>query len=81
MLYDAYVLKLLRFVTSMLCAATFSNSYVKWRLRYMILLFVAVPVRVLCSMLQKVSLLCSMLQQVSLLCSMLQQDSLLGHML
>ncbi len=27
----------------MLCAATFSNSYVKWRLRYVMLRFVAVP--------------------------------------
>jgi hypothetical protein len=27
----------------MLCAATFSNSYVKGRLRYVILRFVAVP--------------------------------------
>jgi hypothetical protein len=33
----------LRFVTSMFCAATFSNSYVKWRLRYVMLHFVAVP--------------------------------------
>jgi hypothetical protein len=42
-LYDAYVLQLLRFVTSTLCAAMFSNSYVKWRLRYMMLRFAAVP--------------------------------------
>ncbi len=34
---DAYVLQLLRFVTSTLCAATFSNSYVKWRLCYVML--------------------------------------------
>ncbi len=33
----------LRFVTSTLCAATFGNSYVKWRLRYVMLRFVAVP--------------------------------------
>ena len=32
-----------RFVTSTLCAATFSNSYVKWRLLYVMLRFVAVP--------------------------------------
>ncbi len=31
------------FVTSTLCAATFSNSYVKWRLRYVMLRFVALP--------------------------------------
>jgi hypothetical protein len=30
-------------VTSTLCSATFSNSYVKWCLRYMMLCFVAVP--------------------------------------
>ncbi len=36
-------LKLLRFVTSTLCAAMFSNSNVKWRLRYLMLRFVAVP--------------------------------------
>ncbi len=30
-------------MTSTLCAATFSNSYVKWRLRYVMLRFVAVP--------------------------------------
>jgi hypothetical protein len=29
-------------VTSTLCAAMFSNSYIKWRLRYMMLRFVAV---------------------------------------
>ncbi len=28
-------------MTSTLCAATFSNSYVKWRLRYVMLHFVA----------------------------------------
>ncbi len=33
----------LRFVTSTLCAATFSNIYVKWHLRYVMLHFVAVP--------------------------------------
>ncbi len=33
----------IRFVTSTLCAATFSNSYVKWCLRYVILRFVGVP--------------------------------------
>ncbi len=43
MLCDSYVLKLLRFVTSTLCAATFSNSYIKWLLRYVMLRFVAVP--------------------------------------
>ncbi len=31
-------------MTPTLCAATFSNSYVKWRLRYVILRFVPVPV-------------------------------------
>ncbi len=46
MLYDAYVLYLVHFVTSILCAATFSNSYIKWRLRYVMLRFVAVPYRV-----------------------------------
>jgi hypothetical protein len=30
-------------VTATLCAATFSNSYVKWRKRCVILRFVAVP--------------------------------------
>ncbi len=30
-------------MTSTLCAATFSNSYVKWLLHYMMLRFVAVP--------------------------------------
>jgi hypothetical protein len=39
-----YVLSLLRFVTSMLCAATFSNNYVKWLLGYIMLRFVAVPI-------------------------------------
>ncbi len=34
---------MLTFVTFMLCAATFSNSYVKWRLCYVMLRFVAVP--------------------------------------
>jgi hypothetical protein len=43
-LCDAYVLKLLRFVTSTWCAATFSHSYVKWHLRYVMLRFVAVPI-------------------------------------
>ncbi len=43
MLCDAYVLQLLHFVTSTLCAATFSNSYVKRHLRYVMLHFVAVP--------------------------------------
>ncbi len=43
MLCDAFVLYLLRFVISTLCAATFSNSYVKWHLRYGMLRFVAVP--------------------------------------
>ncbi len=33
----------LRFVTSTLCASTFSNSYDKWHLRYVMLRFVAVP--------------------------------------
>ncbi len=37
----------LRFVTSTLCAATFSNSYTKWRLRYVMLHFLAVPKQVL----------------------------------
>ncbi len=37
----------LRFVTSTLCAATFSNSYVKWRLLYVMLRFVAVPTKYL----------------------------------
>ncbi len=27
----------------MFCAATFSNSYIKWRLRYVMLRFLAVP--------------------------------------
>ena len=35
---------LLRFVTSTLCAVTFSYSYIKRRLRYVILRFVAVPI-------------------------------------
>ncbi len=30
-------------MTSTLCAATFSNSFIKWRLRYVMLRFVAVP--------------------------------------
>jgi hypothetical protein len=38
-----YVMWLLRFVTSMLCAATFSNSYVKWSLRYVMLRFFTAP--------------------------------------
>ncbi len=43
--YDvwAYVLQLLRFVTTTMCAATFSNSYVRWRLRNVMLPLVAVP--------------------------------------
>jgi hypothetical protein len=40
---DAYVLYLLRFVKATLCAATFSNSYVMWRKRCVMLRFVAVP--------------------------------------
>ena len=47
MLFDAYVLKLLRFVTATLCAATFSNSYVFWCKRCVMLRFVAVPIWVL----------------------------------
>ncbi len=43
MLYDAYVLELLRFMTATLCAATFSNSYVLWHKRSVMLHFVAVP--------------------------------------
>ncbi len=31
-------------MTSTLCAATFSNSYVMWHLRYVVLRFVAVPI-------------------------------------
>jgi hypothetical protein len=42
-LFDAYVLELLRFVTATLCAATFSNSYVLWHKRSVMLRFVAVP--------------------------------------
>ncbi len=30
-------------MTSTLCAATFSNSYIQWRLRYVMLRFVAAP--------------------------------------
>ncbi len=43
MLCDAFVIKLLRFVTSTLCAAMISNSYVKWHLHSVMLRFVAVP--------------------------------------
>ncbi len=37
-----WCLRFVRFMTSKLCAATFSNSYVKWRLHYVMLRFVAV---------------------------------------
>ncbi len=46
MLFDAYVLELLRFVTATLCAATFSNSYVLWRKRCVMLRFVTVPLQI-----------------------------------